>query len=67
MRLAGVKERIFAGTFSFAEEFANYRDLKDVPDGSSSRTCGHVFDAFLVHCESRTFGGKRHYYYSVAT
>jgi integrase len=52
-QLAGIKERIFAGTFSFADEFPNFRDLKSIPNSGSRRTCGHVFDAFLAHCESR--------------
>jgi Arm DNA-binding domain len=48
-QLAGIKERMFA----FADEFPNFRDLKSVPDSGSRRTCSHVFDAFLAHCESR--------------
>src|SRR6266478_143278 len=52
-RLAIIKERIAAGTFSFADEFPDFRDLKGVPGAGSSRTCGQVFDAFLAHCESR--------------
>jgi integrase len=52
-QLAGIKERIATGTFSFADEFPNFRDLKSVPDSGSRRTCSHVFDAFLAHCESR--------------
>jgi integrase len=52
-QLIGIKERIAAGTFSFADEFPNFRDLKSVPDFGSPKTCGQVFDAFLAHCESR--------------
>ena len=52
-RLAGIKARIAAGTFSFADEFPAFRDLKRVPDAGSPSTCGQVFDAFLKHCESR--------------
>jgi integrase len=52
-QLAGIKERIAIGTFAFADEFPNFRDLKSVADSGSRRTCGHVFDAFLAHCESR--------------
>jgi site-specific recombinase XerD len=53
-RLAIIKERIAAGTFSFADEFPDFRDLEGVPGAGSSRTCSQVFDAFLAHCESRT-------------
>lgn len=53
LKLAGIKERIAAGTFSFAGEFPNFRDLGSLPDGGSRRTCGQVFDDFLTHCESR--------------
>jgi integrase len=52
-QLVGIKERIAAGTFSFADQFPHFRDLKSVPDSGSPKTCGHVFDAFLAHCESR--------------
>lgn len=52
-QLAAIKERIATGTFSFTDEFPNFRDLKSVPNSGSRRTCGHVFDAFLTHCESR--------------
>ena len=52
-RISHIKERIAAGTFSFAEEFPNFRDLDSVPGTGSRRTCDQVFDAFLVHCESR--------------
>lgn len=48
-----MKERIASGTFSFAEEFPDYRNLKKVPDQGSPRTVTQVFDAFLAHCESR--------------
>jgi hypothetical protein len=52
-QIAGIRERIAAGTFSFADEFPNFRDLKYVLDSGSRKTCGEVFDAFLAHCESR--------------
>jgi integrase len=51
--LVGIKERIAAGTFSFAEEFPSFRHLNNVPDEGCPRTCAHVFDTFLAHCESR--------------
>ena len=52
-QLAGIKERIGAGTFSFAEEFPEFRNLKNVPCGGLPHTCAQIFDAFLAHCESR--------------
>ena len=51
--LVGIKERIGAGTFSFAEEFPDFLHLNKVPDEGCPRTCAHVFDTFLAHCESR--------------
>lgn len=51
--LAGIKQRIAAGTFSFAEEFPDFRDLEKLPAGGSPRTCAQVFDEFLAHCEAR--------------
>jgi len=50
---AGIKERVAAGTLSFADEFPDFRDLNGVPGAGSPSTCGQVFDAFLAHCESR--------------
>ncbi len=52
-QIAGIRERIVAGSFSFADEFPNFRDLKSVPGYGLRRTCGQVFDAFLAHCDSR--------------
>jgi integrase len=52
-RLVGIKERIAAGTFSFAEEFPDFLHLNKVPEEGCPRTCAHVFDAFLAHCEAR--------------
>jgi integrase len=51
--LAGIKERIALGVFSFAEDFPDSRNLKSVPREGSPRTCAHVFDEFLAHCTSR--------------
>jgi integrase len=51
--LKDIKARIRAGTFSFAEEFPDFRDLHRVVDGSQLKTCGQIFDAFLDHCEAR--------------
>jgi integrase len=52
-QLARIKERISAGTFAFAEEFPDFRNLKDLPHEGAPRTCTQVFDAFLAHCGSR--------------
>jgi integrase len=52
-QLAGIKARIAAGTFSFAEEFPVYVHLSKVPRAGSPRTCGQVFDNFLEHCAAR--------------
>jgi len=51
--LKDIKARIRAGTFCFAEEFPDFRDLERVTDSSQLKTCGQVFDAFLRHCASR--------------
>src|SRR4030095_4296845 len=51
--LEGIKARITAGTFSFAEEFPDYVHLNKVPRAGSPRTCNQVFDDFLSHCAAR--------------
>ena len=52
-QLADIKRRIANGTFSFAEEFPDYRYMKDLGDARGARTCTEVFDDFMAHCESR--------------
>lgn len=52
-RLAGIRQRIRAGTFFFDQEFPDFRFLGRVIDPSQVRTCDHVFDQFIAHCESR--------------
>lgn len=52
-QLKEIKIRIRAGTFAFAEEFPDYRDLHKVVDVSQIRTCAKIFDEFLTHCEAR--------------
>ncbi len=37
-QLAWIEARIVAGTFSFADEFPDSRDLQDVPDAGSPGT-----------------------------
>jgi len=51
--LKAIKERIRLGTFSFMEEFPDFRDWQKVAPHSAYRTCNQVFDQYLAHCESR--------------
>jgi integrase len=51
--LQRIRVRIAAGTFSFADEFPDYRHLRKVVDSNEIRTCNRVFDEFLEHCEAR--------------
>jgi hypothetical protein len=51
--LKTIKERIRLGTFSFMEEFADFRDWQKVVPHSAYRTSNQVFDQYLAHCESR--------------
>jgi integrase len=51
--LIRIKERIAAGTFIFTEEFPRYRGRKFLPLPIGTRTCGDVFDAFLLHEAAR--------------
>ncbi len=51
--LIGIKAQIAAGTFSFAEEFPDYRHLDRTPRAGSPRTCAQVFDEYLAHCAAR--------------
>ena len=44
---------ILAGTFSFAGEFPDFRDLDAVLGVDSRRSCDQLFDIFLAHCDSR--------------
>jgi integrase len=45
--------RTLAGTFSFSEEFPNFRHLKKLPHAGSPRTRSQVFDDYLAHCSAR--------------
>ena len=47
-QLKGIRERIERGTFSFAEEFPDYRFIEKVRT-AGPRTCDDVFDQFLKH------------------
>ena len=59
-QLKEIDARIADGTFNFAEEFPDFRDLNKLPRepgtataAQAKRTCNQVFDAFLRHCEMR--------------
>jgi integrase len=52
-KVEGIKERIASGTFSFAEEFPDFRGLNRFDSSARALTCNDVFDDFLKHCESR--------------
>jgi integrase len=52
-QLEDIKARIASGTFRFADEFPDFRDIGKVAGTVPRRTCTEVFDDFLVHCESR--------------
>jgi integrase len=51
--LKAIKEHIRLGTFSFIEEFPDFRDLHKVFHHSPYRTCHQVFDEYLSYCDSR--------------
>lgn len=51
--LQSIKEQIAVGTFSFAEEFPDYRYLGRLIGTARVRSCDQVFDEFLAHCASR--------------
>lgn len=48
-----IKRRIEDGTFSFAEEFPDYRFLRRLSGSYKVRLCNDVFDEYLTHCETR--------------
>ncbi len=52
-RLDEIKRQIEVGTFSFAEEFPDYRFLQRLSGAARVRSCNEVFDEFLAHCEAR--------------
>src|SRR4051812_18692441 len=52
-RLESIKQEIRLGTFSFEEEFPDYRFVRRMVGASSARLSSDVFDAYLVHCEAR--------------
>jgi hypothetical protein len=52
-QLEGIRARIDAGTFSFADEFPDFRDLQKVEGSGQVRSCNVIFEEFLKHCESR--------------
>ena len=52
-RLESIRQQIALGTFSFAEEFPDYRYIGRVVGSARVRSCDQVFNEFLTHCESR--------------
>ncbi len=53
-QMAEIKRRIAEGSFTFAEEFPDYRLIKQVAGTPpAQRTCNQVFDEFLLECQSR--------------
>lgn len=52
-RLQVIKRQIKDGTFSFADEFPDYRFLRRLGGVSKVRLCSEVFDEYLAHCEAR--------------
>ena len=58
-QLQDIRDRIANGTFRFAEEFPDFRDIDHVEGGGAGqrRTCNDVFDHFLEHAESRVSKG----------
>jgi hypothetical protein len=51
--LRSIKQEISVGTFSFPNEFPDYRYLRRVVGTASIRSCNQVFDEFIAHCQSR--------------
>jgi integrase len=56
-RLAQIKMQIAAGTFSFAEEFPDYRYRRRLGIPLRTLSCSDVFDGFLRHGEARVARG----------
>jgi len=56
-RIVQIKAQIAAGTFSFAEEFPDYRSETRLGLPSRTLICSGVFDAFLHHSEARVARG----------
>ena len=52
-RLESIRQQIALGTFSFVEEFPDYRYMGRVVGSVRIRSCDQVFNEFLTHCESR--------------
>jgi integrase len=52
-RLEVIKRQIKDGTFSFADEFPDYRFLQRLTGVARVQLCNDVFDAYLAHCEAR--------------
>ena len=56
IQLADINRRISEGTFSFADEFPDYRYLEKLQQATAKQrklTCGEIFDRFIAHCSTR--------------
>jgi integrase len=52
-RLESIKHQIRPETFSFEEEFPDYRLLHRLSGASKARLCSEVVDEYLAPCEAR--------------
>src|SRR5689334_15917957 len=55
--LQRIKARIRGGTFSFSEEFPDYRRAERIPLSAPAYTCDQIFDLFLRHGAARVARG----------
>ena len=58
-RLESIKQQILLGTFSFEEEFTDYRFLTRLGGTSNARLYNDAFDAYLAHREARLRRNRR--------
>ena len=68
VHLAQINERIRAGTFSFRDEFPQYRygdaltpEPNEVIESPGEKLCDQVFDEFLKYCEVRVLASDMAY------
>src|SRR5258708_28361794 len=50
---ARIKAQIEAGTFVFSDVFPKFKGLRKLPGSVSAKSCGEVFDDFLLHDQAR--------------
>src|SRR6267154_1012597 len=56
-QLTRIKAQIATATFCFEAEFPRYKGLSKLPPPHRARTCGEVFDLFLLHEQARLTRG----------